>query len=88
MADAKKPKRKPPAKAGVIDPKVLTAWRERMGYSNRDAALAIGCSRQAWLDWESGKSEVPRYIGLACAALALGMTPYGADDPVAAEQDE
>jgi transcriptional regulator with XRE-family HTH domain len=58
---------------------VLAAWRERMGYSQRDAATALGCSRAAWAGWESGKQpQIPRYIGLACAALALGMKPYGA----------
>lgn len=59
-------------------PQVLLAWRERMGYSQRDAAEALGCSRNAWNKWESGSSNAPRYIGLACAALALGMEPYGA----------
>jgi transcriptional regulator with XRE-family HTH domain len=55
----------------------LAAWRERMGFSQRDAAEALGCSRQAWADWENGVRRTPRYIGLACAALALGMKPYG-----------
>ena len=55
----------------------LAAWRERMGFSQRDACEALGCSRGAWSGWETGRQEVPRYIGLACAALALGMTPYG-----------
>lgn len=56
---------------------VLTAWRERMGYNKREAAAAIGCSRHAWNCWESGASRVPRYVGLALSALALGMLPYG-----------
>lgn len=55
----------------------LIAWRERMGYSQRDACEALGCSRGAWAGWENGDHDVPRYIGLACAALALGMKPYG-----------
>lgn len=55
----------------------LAAWRERMGYSQRDAADALGCSRGAWAGWENSVHPVPRYIGLACAALALGMKPYG-----------
>lgn len=57
--------------------KVLASWRERMGYSQRDACTALGCSRGAWAGWENGTQEVPRYIGLAIAALALGMKPYG-----------
>jgi transcriptional regulator with XRE-family HTH domain len=69
--------------AGKRKPKpmseTLAAWRERMGYSQRDACAALGCSRQAWSDWENGKTNTPRYISLACAALALGMTGYGAE---------
>lgn len=61
-----------------LNPMVLLSWRERMGFSARDAAKALGCSRAAWLSWEAGKTKAPRYIGLACAALALGMKPYGA----------
>lgn len=55
----------------------LLAWRERMGYSQRDACKALGCSRGAWARWEQDQQDVPRYIGLACAALALGMSAYG-----------
>jgi len=65
----------------ALTPQVLIAWRERMGYSQRDAVTAIGCSRGAWAGWENGDNEIPRYIGLAIAALALGMDPYG-DQPV------
>lgn len=60
-----------------LGPEVLAAWRERMGYSARDACRALGCSRNAWAGWEKGTAKVPRYIGLACAALALGMSAYG-----------
>jgi len=71
MATNKQVSKKPAVAAS------LTAWRERMGFSQRDACEALGCSRQAWSDWESGEHKTPRYIGLACAALALGMKPYG-----------
>lgn len=60
-----------------LSPQVLLAWRERMGFSQRDACVALGCSRGAWGKWEGGINKPPRYIGLACAALALGMKPYG-----------
>jgi transcriptional regulator with XRE-family HTH domain len=63
-----------PVKA--IKPKALKEWRERMGYNQREAAIAVGCSRAAWQQWEGGKLRIPRYIGLAIAALALGMQPY------------
>jgi transcriptional regulator with XRE-family HTH domain len=57
--------------------RVLLSWQERMGYSQRDACEALGCSRGAWSGWVTGTQQPPRYIGLACAALALGMKPYG-----------
>jgi transcriptional regulator with XRE-family HTH domain len=59
--------------AFAVSPVTLSAWRESMGYSQRDACKALGCSRSAWTRWEAGGHSVPRYIGLACAALALGM---------------
>lgn len=63
-----------------IDPATVLAWREAMGFSQRDAAEALGCARQAIHNWEHGTNECPRYIGLAMAALALGMTPYGEEE--------
>jgi transcriptional regulator with XRE-family HTH domain len=54
----------------------MLAWRELMGYSQRDACEQLGCSRGALAAWEKGQ-KMPRYIGLACAALAVGMTAYG-----------
>jgi len=66
-----------PKKPANVAPATLTAWRTRMGYSQRDAVRALGCSREAWGNWEGGKHAIPRYIGLACAALALGMSAYG-----------
>lgn len=62
-----------------LSPATLTAWRDRMGYSQREAADILGCSLGSWAEWEQGSRKIPRYIGLACAALALGMTPYGDD---------
>jgi transcriptional regulator with XRE-family HTH domain len=74
---------KPPTKRpNKLNAATLTAWRDRMGYSQRDACTALGCSRGAWSTWENGTHHVPRYIGLACAALALGMTTYGDDRSV------
>lgn len=59
-------------------PSALRAWQARMGYTQREAADALDCSRGAYGKWRKPGSAIPRYIGLACAALALGMTAYGA----------
>jgi transcriptional regulator with XRE-family HTH domain len=58
----------------------LKAWRDRMGFSQREACEALGCSRGAWRKWEDNDAEAPRYVGLACAALALGIKAYGGSD--------
>ncbi|MGX1151437.1 helix-turn-helix domain-containing protein [Bradyrhizobium ottawaense] len=52
-------------------PPYLTEWRERFGYSQRQAAEAIGCSRGAWAGYENGDQPIPKYISLAIAALSL-----------------
>lgn len=54
----------------------LQLWRKRMGYSQQDACNELGCSITLLEHWEHGSRPVPRYIGLACAALALGMSAY------------
>lgn len=63
-----------------LDHRVLTKWRELMGYSEREAVRTIGCSRETWSGWEKGEKKIPKYIGLAMAALAMGMKPYGVDN--------
>jgi transcriptional regulator with XRE-family HTH domain len=61
---------------GRMTAEQLRAWRERMGYSVTDACEALGIGGVSLEGWESGV-EVPRYIALACAALALGIGGYG-----------
>lgn len=51
----------------------LTAWRERLHLNRAEAALKLGCSRNALAGWEAGRHPVPDYIALACAALAHGL---------------
>jgi DNA-binding XRE family transcriptional regulator len=53
------------------------AWRERLGMTATDAARAIGCSRTSIGAWESGRNKIPRYIALACQAIANGLPPMG-----------
>lgn len=55
----------------------LRSWRKRMGgYSIREASAVIGCDRESWSNWENDRRRIPRYIGLAMDALALGLKPY------------
>lgn len=52
------------------------AWRKRMNYNQRQAAEALGCSLRSISNWESGAS-IPKYIALACSAVAMGWPPMG-----------
>ena len=47
----------------------LTAWRNRLGLSQRAAADELGCSRDAWRRWEANPDAAPRYIILAMQAI-------------------
>jgi DNA-binding XRE family transcriptional regulator len=51
------------------------AWRERLALTATDAARVIGCSRTSIAAWESGRHKIPRYIALACQAIANGLPP-------------
>ncbi len=48
----------------------LLQWRKARGLSQTEMASALGCSRRSIVNWEAGAHEVPKYIALACAALA------------------
>ncbi|NEI70992.1 helix-turn-helix domain-containing protein [Rhizobium lusitanum] len=53
----------------------LTEWRNRLRLSQASAATALGCSKTSIVCWEKGQ-PIPRYIALACAAIAYGLPPY------------
>lgn len=60
-----------------MTPASFLAWRLRL-YGPRGAtaaADALGCSRTSIKTWETGTHKVPRYIALACQALANGLPP-------------
>lgn len=50
------------------------SWRESMGYSSKDAADELGVDEYLIDLWEKRPPEdTPKYIQLACNALALGI---------------
>lgn len=59
-----------------MKPADLIEWRRRLGLSQAAAAEKLGCGRRSLQLWEAGTNEVPRYIGLAAAAIALGISEY------------
>jgi transcriptional regulator with XRE-family HTH domain len=54
----------------------LKAWRERLKLTRASAARELGASAMAYRGWEDGKTTIPRYIGLACSAVAMGAAPW------------
>jgi len=60
-----------------MTPASLIAWRDRLHLNRVEAAAALGISRETLRFYEAGKHPIPRYIALACAAVALGIEPHG-----------
>lgn len=59
-----------------MPPATFTAWMERLGLNTVEVAAALGCSRTTVQAYMAGRSKIPRYIALACAALAMGLPPH------------
>lgn len=68
-----------------MTPDDLIAWRKTLGLSQADAALKLGAGRRSIQQWESGQYDIPRYIALACSAIALNVPPYGEKHAEAAD---
>ena len=58
-----------------MTPASFLAWRKRLGLTAKAAAGALGCSRNTVAAYERGDVRIPRYIALACAAVAFNLPP-------------
>ena len=56
-----------------MTPADLRAWRAAMGYTQPQAAQALGVSLRTIKAWEGGETAVPAIVPLACEALAAGL---------------
>lgn len=54
----------------------FTQWRERLGLTRIEAAALLGMGRNQPQRYEDGQ-PIPRYVALACAAIAHGIPPIG-----------
>jgi predicted transcriptional regulator len=61
----------------------LRKWRKAMDLTQKDAAALLGLSEFTLINYEAGHRRddgspvvVPKYIALACAAIAEGITEY------------
>lgn len=55
----------------------LQKLRERMNWSQAEAAEHLGCSKRSIANWERGTTKIPRNIALAASAVLLNLPPYG-----------
>lgn len=57
----------------------LRAWQKAQGYTYDTAAAELDMGRRTYADYLKRDGELPRWLALACAALAAGIKPWGAD---------
>lgn len=55
--------------------KHLRAWRKRMKLTVKEAAEQLGVSPATFSRWAATDQVLPRYVGLACAAVSLNLPP-------------
>ena len=67
-----------------MPPARLVAWRTRMGFTQAEAAEALGVSRACYIDYETGRrtsakgdrpSPITKTLRLAMAALSARLDP-------------
>lgn len=57
-----------------MTPDDLRAWQGAMGYTYADACKALGVGSSTYARMLSGEAKIDKRTGLACAALAAGLT--------------
>jgi DNA-binding transcriptional regulator YiaG len=60
----------------------LIAWREANSLGQSELARLLGVRHSTIFRWETGRSAIPPFLGLALSALNLGPTtpPFHGDD--------
>lgn len=61
----------------------IKAWRKTLGFTQDQAATALGVSKATVVNYEAGIRRedgrpvvIPKSIALACAAIAAGLAPW------------
>lgn len=55
----------------------LIKLRQRLKWSQAEAARKLGCSTSSIFNWEKGVSKIPESIALAASAVLMNLPPYG-----------
>jgi len=70
-----------------MKPEQFKKWRKKMGFTQQQAANALGIYRLTAVNYEHGQRsgvgsevKIPRSIALACSALHAGLEPWGEED--------
>lgn len=70
-----------------MTPNELHAWQLQMGFTQKQAAEALGVSLATFKDWLNGTSRnsgnpvlIDKRTGLACAAITAGLLEYSAQN--------
>jgi transcriptional regulator with XRE-family HTH domain len=69
-----------------VRPSDFKRWRKSLGYSQKNAAEALGLKRRVLQYYEKGERDgervsIPKTVRLACYALQLGVTDYHGPEP-------
>jgi transcriptional regulator with XRE-family HTH domain len=72
---------KPSNDSNTMKPSDFKRWRKTLKLSQKEAAEALGLKRRVVQYYEKGerdgeKVQIPKYIRLACSAVAAGVADY------------
>ena len=54
----------------------FVAWREQLGITRTEACVRLGLHANSITNYEKGRTTIPLYIALACAAVAKKLKPW------------
>jgi len=67
-----------------MTPEQFKSWRDEMGFTQAEAAEALGVSKGTVRNYEIGARRedgravvIPKTVALACAAVSAGLRPVG-----------